>query len=411
MKEKIYEITTEFHRLDRRVPLALYKPTVPTERSQIAVLAMHGGDYMSFQPMIEMAKRGYIAAGANPNARGKFDWLKSYCACVNFLKNYPGVKKVVLMGHSQGGCMMSCYQYIAENGIDRFKNSDRVIPFPDMPALTPGDGLMLIDANYGIMDMLALDPGVKDWKTGYGRIPELDIYNPENGYKKDESEYSQEFIRRFQKAQVKMYKDIFAYALERREAIWKGQGAFADDEPVLIAGGAGGSNNNKLFIQDNRLLGRTREAHDLLHADGTITNEIIRTVRPREDAVKPEFYNRGAFNTTVMNILAGEYHFDDDFGYDECSMWGADGWFNPFSTRENVKYIHVPLLVQGNTASHEMVNTEFNLDAAVSSDVSSIWSEGSTHMFGAINSNFADPLPATADFFAQWIAKPGRFMD
>lgn len=418
MTEKLFEIRNEFYTFNtdrcgnNGTGLTIYYPKEKNPRSQIAVIAMHGSGYMGFTPMIEMAKRGFIAAGIAPRKKNIDGWLKEAKICIDFVKKHTGVKKVVLMGHSQGGCMLSCYQYIAENGTDRFKNTDRIIPFPEIEPLTPGDGLMLIDANYGIMSVLALDPAVRSLKNGYERIPELDIFNPENGYVPGGSHYNKEFVRRFQKAQIKMYKDLLAYAQERMELIKQGKGMFRDDEPILIPGGAGGSSNNKPFCMDVSLLGRTSKPQPLLHPDGTVTtDQIVYTVRTPVDSVHSSVYNRGAHSTTVKSLLEGEMKFDDDFGYDECTMWGADGNFNPLSTRENVKGIHVPILLQGNTASHEFVNTEFNFDASVSADKEIIMSEGSCHDFSPVSEKYGDTLTPTARYFADWIGKPGRFMD
>jgi hypothetical protein len=378
---------------------------------------MHGADYMAFKPMIGLAKRGFIAAGANPRGfLGRVERVEDVKRAVDFLKQYPGVKKVILMGHSNGGCLMSCYQYIAENGTKRFTDTERLVPFPDIQPLTPADGIMLLDANYGIMDMLAMDPAVKNISNGFERIPELDIYNPENGYKPGGSHYDREFVRRFQKAQVKFYEDLLALAQQMAEDIKLGKGNFADDAPIVVAGAGTGSNANKLFIQDNSLLGHTRNPHPLLHKGGEITNEIVHTVRFMEDAPKSCFYNRGSSMTTVKKLLSEEMKYND-FGYDECSMWGADWNFNPYSTQANVKGITVPILLEGNTASHEYINTEYNYENAVSEDKTIIYLEGATHMFTPETrmektpGEFGDTLNTFCDYMAGWISQPGRFMD
>lgn len=415
MGNKLYDIISEFHRLPRRVPLALYKPSKQTEYSKIAVLAMHGGDYMSFPPIIELAKRGFIAAGANPGRGGIDSRMLDVKAAVEFMKNYPGVEKLILMGHSNGGCLMSCYQYIAENGTERFKNTKRIIPFPDIEPLTPADGIMLLDANYGIMDMLAMDPAIKSLKSGFERIPELDIYNPENGYDPNGSHYNRDFVRRFQSAQVKFYEDLVSLAQQKAEDIRLGKGMFLDDEPIVIPGAGTGSSANKLFIQDNSLLGHTRNPQPLLKKGGVITNEIVHTVRLTNDSPDSRYFNRGSSMTTVQSLLAGEMKFNG-FGYDECSMWGADWNFNPMSTQANVKGIHVPILIEGNTGSHEYINAEYNFENAVSSDKTAVFLEGASHMFTPVkeaeryDGEFGDTLSTFADFMAGWLAGSGRFM-
>lgn len=418
MQEELYEIESRFYTFETDrcgnggIGLAVYLPKKANPRNRVAVLALHAGGYMGFTPMVEMAKRGFVAAGVAPKHRDLGGWLLDCKTCLEFLRGLPGVEKVVLMGHSQGGCLTSAYQYLAENGDARFRSAERLVPFPELGQLPPADGLMLLDANYGIMSVLALDPGVRSLAGGgYDRIPELDLFNPENGYAPGGSRYSQEFVRRYQRAQIRMYKDLLAYAKERVAAIEAGRGRFADDEPILIPGGAGGSSNNKPFCMDVRLLGRTSKPQPLLHPDGSISREVVWTTRKPVDSVHSSFYKGGAATTSVRALLAQELRFDDDFGYDECNMWGADGGFNPLSTRENVKGIRVPLLCQGNTASHEFVNTEFNFDAAVSKDKEIILVEGSCHDFSPVEARYGDTHATACRYFAQWLAKPGRFLE
>ncbi len=407
--EKLYEYTSEFYRLPGHVPLALYKPKEKSPNSRVAILAMHRGDYLSFPILKELAKHGFVAAGANPSRRDAEGWLLNYKTAVEFMRSYPGVKKLVLLGHSQGGCMMSCYQYIAENGAKRFQQQDRLVPFPELPELPKGDGLMLLDSNYGIMEVLAMDPSVRNWDNGFDRIPELDLYNPENGYDPKGSHYTDEFIARFQKAQIEFYEDVLNYCRERMEAIRKGRGRMGDDEPLFIAGSRTGSSNNKLLSQDIRLLGRTKEACPTLISDGSIVEKVSYTVRPAVDARKPDKYD-GGVATTVKTILADERRFHN-FGYNECEMWGDDWDFNYLRTCGNVKGIHVPLLITGNTGSHEFINAEMNYVNAVSEDKSLIIVEGATHNFDPIDPKYGDTLGNAGTAIAGWLAGEGRFLD
>lgn len=415
---RLYEIENEYISFggdksgNNCLGMVVYQPKEENPRKEIAVITLHGMSYMGFYPLKELAKRGFTTAGLAIHDHSLAGWMSELDTCIQYLKQYPGIKKVVLMGHSQGGCMASAYQYVAENGTKRFEYTKRILPFPKIKTLTPADGLMLIDANYGIMPVLALDPAVRNKNSGYDRIPELDIFNPENGYVPGGSHYTQEFVARFQKAQIQMYRELLDEAKERYEKIRQGRGMYEDDEPMIIPGGAGGSSNNKPFCMDISLLGRTSEPRPLLHADGSITDQsIVYTVRKPVDSIPSRRYQGGAAVTSVMRLLREEVKFEDGFGYDASRMWGVDGNFNPLSTRENVKYIHVPLLCQGNTGSHEFVNTEFNYEAAVSQDKTIILTEGSGHDFAPIEPIYGDTLKSTCDFFADWLAKPGRFME
>ena len=91
-------------------------------------------------------------------------------------------------------------------------------------------------------------------------------------------------------------------------------------------------------------------------------------------------------------------------------MWGADWNFNPFSTRANVQGIHVPLLVEGNTASHEFIQAEYNYELSASEDKDLVFLEGATHMFRPQDEKYGNTLETFGVYMAQWLAKPGRFL-
>ena len=93
------------------------------------------------------------------------------------------------------------------------------------------------------------------------------------------STYSNEFIQKFQKAQGERNNRLIKVAQERLHALEKGEGRYADDEPFLVAGGDQSFFSNKLYPQDIRLLSHTRKAWPLVHADGSITTQIVPSVR------------------------------------------------------------------------------------------------------------------------------------
>lgn len=411
-----FDITTEFYRLDQRIPFVVYRPAKDTPYCRIAVLAMHpDADYLSFGPCIELAKRGFLTAAANAGRGGLSNKLASVKCAVEFLRRYPGVKKIVLLGHSGGGSLLTCYQYIAENGADRFQNTDRIIPFEEVETLIPADGMMLFDNNYGIMDVLSIDPAIKSRSSGFERDPQLDLNLPENGYSPDGAHYSEEFKRKFQKAQIKLYQELVACAQEKYHDIKAGNGNYIDNDMLVIPGATNMENGNKLFLQDVSLLQRTRGEHLILHGDGMVTQGIAYTVRPPRSNPRPETY-RGALKTTIIDFLKAEVRFEDDFGYDDCSMWGSDWNFNPYSPRANVKGISVPLLIEGNTGSHEFIESEYIFENAAAQDKSVIFLEGADHNFAPVRQaektpgQFGDTLAALADYAAHWLAKAHRFL-
>lgn len=412
-----FNITGEFHRIGRDLPLVLYKPDKESANSKIGILAMHpDADYLSFPLCIELAKRGFIAAGANTGRGGLGDKLRTVKQAVEFMKQYTGAEALILLGHSGGGSLLSCYQYIAENGDDRFRNTDRIIPFDEIETLIPAEGMLLLDNNYGIMDVLCIDPAVKSRKNGFERIPELDIFLPENGYSPDGAHYSDEFKRKFQKAQIKAYEGLLNEAQEILKDIKAGKGRYMDNDSFVVPGASNMSNGNKLFLQDTSLLNHTRSAFPLLHKRGEITNEVIQTVRLPGRSIQSEKY-RWAFKTTVVDFLKAEVKLEDDFGYDECSMWGSDWNFNPSSTRANVRGISVPVLIEGNTGSHEFMESEYIYENAKSTDKDIVFLEGADHNFMPIKisddalNKYGNTLETLSDYITEWLTKPGRFIN
>ena len=109
-------------------------------------------------------------------------------------------------------------------------------------------------------------------------------------------------IQRFQSAIARRETELTKAARARLAAIEAGEGRFSDDEPFLVAGTGGGRRNNKLFAQDTPLLSHTRKAWPLLHADGSITTEIVHTARvPDNMTTTTDSLRRGAFNGTVRD--------------------------------------------------------------------------------------------------------------
>lgn len=413
---KQYPIKNTFYRLPRNVPAVIYEPTVSCKNSSIGIAVMHGSDYLSFAPAVELAKRGFCCMVSNPAHDTYPEQLLDFQEVVKFLKNYPGIKKVVLLGHSRGSSLLSAYQNIAENGIQIFQGSNRIYPFPDMEPLIPADGLMLLDTNYGIMAMLALDPAIIDDENGQKRDPSLDAVNPENGYSPDGSHYSAEFIARYQKAQAARYNRLIEKAKKRLALIEEGAGIYSDDEPFDLIGGNGSLLYTKLFSMDTGLLAHTRNPYPLIHADGSITNEIIYSVRKPLDDVHRLGTSSCVLHTTVREFLLSTVRLQDDFGYDEDSFHGVD-WTSCFTcTMGNVRTISVPLLTMGMTGGYEYMAAEYNYENAKSPDKTIAFTEGAQHEFFTNHDaetypgQYGDTLASTADYVAGWLTKPGRFL-
>ena len=423
------QVKTTFVHLGPGVPGVLYEPIAPGPKSGIAVFAMHSEvDYLQFSACTELSKRGYrVLCANNATHKGGIDSdlsidsiLLDAKLAVTWLRHYPGVRKVVLLGHSGGGTLMAAYQSIAENGVKVCQGPEKIIKCSDsLAGLPPADGLMLLDSNYGLgmMMLFSLDPAVTDETTGQKLDPALDLFNPGNGFNPQGSQYSADFIRRFQAAVGQRNNRLVHNALDRLAKIDAGQGRFGDDEPLDIPGANYLGFNNKLFTQDTHLLAHTRKAWPLLRADGSTVTEIVPSVRVPENVTSnTASFQKGALRTTVRNFLRTlALRVNDDFGFDADSIHGID-WSSSYALPAgSVRSVSAPLLTLGMTGHWEYLAAEIIYENARSSDKSIAFVEGATHVFTTCTpcektpGQYGDTLKTTYDYVDRWLSKPGRF--
>ncbi|MCX8999840.1 hypothetical protein NOF55_22305 [Rhizobiaceae bacterium BDR2-2] len=420
---------TAFVKLGTGVPAVLYEPANPGDKSAIAVFVMHaGGDYLQFSACTELSQRGYRVLCAN-NSTGKSGsgsdigidkMLIEAKLGVDYLRNRGDVRKVVLLGHSGGGALMAAYQNIAENGLKACQGPEKILKCPDSVAgLTPADGLMLVDANYGLggMVLFSLDPAVVDEASGQAFNPDFDLFDPKNGFDAEGSHYSRDFVASFQKAVGQRNTRLIDAALARLAAIESGHGRFADDEPFTVPGANYSAPNNKLYAQDISLLSHTSKPRPLLHKDGSSTTEIVRSVRvPQNTALMTRSFREGALRTTVKTFLSTySVRVGPDFSYDADSIRGVD-WQSSYTTPiGSVQKISAPLLAMGMTAGWEYLAAEMIYENAASADKSIAFVEGAGHLYTTCKEcektegAFGDTLKTTYDHIDRWLAAPGRF--
>ena len=423
------EVTTRFVPLARGAPGVLYEPARPGAKAETAVFVMHSSvDYLSFSACTELSQRGYRVLCAN-NSTGKSgvsndgildQVLIEAGAGIAWLRKLPGVKHVVLLGHSGGGTVMSAYQFVAEGGIKACQTADKIWKCPDSLAdLPPADGVMLVDSNWGLaaMTLFSIDPAVKDEAAGDKLDPKLDMFNPANGFRPSGSSYSSGFAKTFLAEEGKRNDALLAKAEGEWHAIAAGLGPYSDDAPFVVPGASLLGGNNKLFSQDVRLMSHTRKPWPLLHADGKATTEIVRSVRVAENtrSLTPSLI-QGALKTTVRNYLNNyAIRTGPDFGYDEDSVKGVD-WASTYASPPgDVQGIGAPLLVMGMTGHWEFLASETIYDLAHSQDKTLAFVEGATHLYETCKpcerhpGEFGDTRKTTYDYIDGWLSKPGRF--
>ncbi|MBE6069865.1 MAG: alpha/beta hydrolase, partial [Clostridium lundense] len=271
-----YPIRDTYVQLGRNTRGLLYKPRGAGGKSRTAVVVIHSDTDYSVRPIAgALARRGYLVFAGNVSAFGMTldEKLLELKKVVSFLRTL-GERKIVLMGHSGGATLMSAYQAVAENGAEVFRSEELIYRCTVDEPLPPADGVMLLDANWGngAMTLFSVDPAVIEEGNGVKLDPQLDIFNPDNGYDSDGCHYSQAFRERFYAAQRERSNALIRKAQERLYAIENGKGFFNDDEPFIVAGGEQGAPSNRMLPQDTNLLAHTKKPYPLLMANGKVRN-------------------------------------------------------------------------------------------------------------------------------------------
>ncbi len=422
-------VKTTFVRLGNGVPGVLYEPASPGPKAQIGVFVMHtGADYLTHSACTELSKRGYrvLCANTSGDKSGTFDTgrldgsLLEAGQGVRFLRDYPGVKKVVLWGHSGGGTLMTAYQSIAENGVAVCQDAQKIHKCPEtLAGLPKADGVILGDTNIGLgtITLLSVDPAVIDNSSGLKLNPALDMYNPQNGYKPGGATYDEAFRKAFFKAEAARNNAIVKLAEDRSAAIKAGAGQFRDDEPFFIPGGYIG--NNRLLSQDLSLMSRSKKPWPLVHPDGSVTTQIIEGRRVAQPAENPSpYYRRGAIKTTVEGFLTSyAIRADvDTYAYTADDIRGVQWTSTYASPPGNVQTMTSPLLLLGMTGSYEGWAAELIYNLSKSADKQLAFIDGATHGYGTCKAcektpgQFGDTVKTTYDYADKWLSQPGRFL-
>ncbi|MGI6072339.1 MAG: alpha/beta hydrolase [Lachnospiraceae bacterium] len=403
-----------FYHLGKFNKVVLYEPEEPVEKSKIALICMHSnGDYSDFPAGKSLAEKGYrVLCGKPGTGEGPlYKKLEAVKKAIEGAKKLPGVERVILLGHSGGATLMSCYQAVAENGCQIFQGEKMIVPMPDIEPLPAADGILLLDSNFGnsVMTAISIDPAVIDEESGVKLDPELDSFNPANGFSKEGAHYSLEFKKKYLAGQKARYGRLIDKALERYAALENHQGKYFDDEPFYAPGACTMALNNRLFPQDISLLAHTEDEYKLIHPDGSITTEIIRSVRkPRGMSSPTPLFVLGASRDTVKEFLTGgAIRLTDEYDIDETHISGLDLDSCYSCTIGNSRYISCPALIMGMTAGYECIAAESIWRNIGSRDKDIAFVEGATHMIvpekGDVD--YGDTIETTFKYVDGWLEK------
>lgn len=175
---------------------------------KIAFMLVHyTGDFSEHYLAGPLASRGFGVLGYATRYRAMPEGfvleraLDDIAAGTKWLAENMGVKKLVLIGNSGGGSLMSAFQAKAQRDA----------------SLIAADAFIFLNAHPGRADVLTdwLDPSVIDEFDPTTRDPSLDMYNPLNG-----PPYSTEFQARYREAQRQRNHRITTWAkTERRSTL------------------------------------------------------------------------------------------------------------------------------------------------------------------------------------------------
>jgi hypothetical protein len=400
---------------------ALYQPDQPTANESTALMLTHeDANFIGSIPCVQLAQRGFtvlcVKSQYDQQSQAVWDQLAlDVSASVSYLRSVPTVKKVVLVGYSGGGAIMSFYQNVAEHGLSACQAAARLDPCgSDLAGLPPADGVVILDGVPGIAfdRLIDLDASITNENNLNVRDPALDMYNPANGYNPDgSSHYSQAFINGYTKAQGAREAKIVSEAEHLQRQVAAGKGQFSDDAPLTV-----GRDVAELAEADLGVLYRTKGKYPVIspaHPDGG-TPQIVYSIRPVTASKSADLtlasgggqYTASTYLSTSA-IKAPDLHITSD------SISGVDWSSTNTATVDNVRGITTPLLIVGLTASQDIdpVQQEMYYENAGTANKTLVYVYGATHgLTPCANcaqpaSAYGDTVSEIFDYMASWLGQ------
>jgi hypothetical protein len=403
---------------DRDANAVLVESTKPNRNGRIVVINTHPKNRNNFEYFVGtiMAERGYRVVEVNDyGPETAEDLVVPIAAAVRYARTLPGVQKVVLIGHSGGGPVLSYFQEIAEKGPAACQEPNRLYPCKTdtkrLENLPKADALLLLEANIGAPHRsMSIDPAVTDNNNPKARDASLDMYATQNGFdpKANSASYSPEFLKRYQTAMRARNEKVIAQAKGMIKAIDDKTGSFDDDEPFLVAGMSENASGARLNLADPKVLGKTHGQHKVLKADGTTPTEIVPMIRkPAPTAPR----QRDRLASTAQSMTVREYlsmsaiTMTPDFALTADSMNGIDWRSSANSPAGNVQNVTVPTLVMAGNCMIHLVPLETVFDHSAAKDKEFVAVEGADHDFEPCQPQYGDTQKRTFDYVEAWLNK------
>ena len=359
---------------------ALYKPD-SGPAPHIAILIIHRTANVLGSPATrELASRGFMVLAVNPRSDNNEAAVNFEANAldiksgVEFLRKQPGITRILLWGHSGGGPATSFYQAVAERGASYCRGPNKLIECDEALAGLPrADGLILVDAHPGISVNLlrSLNPAVIDESDPQKLDPSLDPFNPANGYKDGAPRYSDDFKRRYFRAQADRMNRLIDRALAELKAMRSGTATYPDDNAMVLTRFEGA----RLMELDPTIHHASLKPQKLLKNDGTIVTQIVESVRlpARGYDKRNASFDGGVRMTTVRTFLSANAIRGKD-SLDEIDWCSSNN-----STDCALPNITIPTLVTAMGAHYFIRDSEIHFERSASRDKDFIVIEGATH--------------------------------
>jgi pimeloyl-ACP methyl ester carboxylesterase len=360
---------------------ALYRPDTGSAPT-VGILLMHRtANFLTHIATGELSKRGFLVLAMNPrsdNNEAAVRWEEMALdvkSGVEFLRRQPGIRTVILFGHSGGGPTMSFYQAVAEKGVAYCRGPGKLSQCDEsLAALPRADALILMDAHPGnsVNSLRSLNPALVRDSDPLPVRPELDPFLPANGFNpKGASHYSAAFQLRYFRAQAERMNRLIDLARERQRLMREGKGTYRDDDIFLVVRGQGA----RLMDMDPAIHHSTAQPQKLLRDDGTVVRQVVESVR-RSGRASPEInasFEGGTRLLTIRSFLSANAIRATD------SMDAIDWCSSNNSTPCALRSITVPLLVSAMGGHYFIRDNEIHYEMAASADKDFIVVEGATH--------------------------------
>ena len=359
---------------------ALYKPD-GGPAPHVAVLLIHRtSNFLANPATRELSKRGFMVLAVNPRSDNNEAAVNFEANAldiksgIEFLRKQPGIRTVVLWGHSGGGPATSFYQAVAEKGSRYCRGPVKLTECDNtLDGLPKADGLILVDAHPGVSvnGLRSLNPAVVD-EHDPGKIDAaLDPFNPMNGYADGASHYSQAFQKKYFAAQAARMNRLIEKATAELKAMKTAAAPYPDDDAMVVTRFEGA----RLMELDTSIHHNTLKPQKLLKNDGTMATQIVESVRKpaRGYDRRNASFDGGARLMTLRSFLSANAIRAKD------SLDDVDWCSSNNSTRCAVKSLSIPILITAMGAHYFIRDSEIHYEEAASADKEFIVIEGATH--------------------------------